>query len=257
MSGSMRNRVTRRLLAAGALATATLPVLATLADAQTVTTRETTTTTTTTTTTDAGGDYRNPPPPPRPAGYTGGEMPPVPEGYVPPADPAAQQAADAQYAQEAQRWAAQNCVKSRKNTAAGVLVGGILGAIVGGAIAGPRDAGLGVVAGATVGAVGGAAVADSSQGDTSPGCPPGYVTRSGAAPWGYAPTAYYYGAPDWYVPWVFVNGYWAYRPYPYHDWYYRTYYRGPGWHGGPGWRGGPGYRGPGGWHGGGHWGPHH
>jgi hypothetical protein len=80
-------------------------------------------------------------------------------------------------------------VKARKNTAAGVLVGGILGAIVGGAIAGPRDAGLGVVAGAAVGAVGGAAVADASPGDTSPGCPPGYVMRSGAAPGAMRPPA--------------------------------------------------------------------
>jgi hypothetical protein len=140
-----------------------------------------------------------------------------------------------------------NCVKSRGDTAGGAVLGGILGALIGGALGGRHDHGTGVLAGAAVGAVGGAAVASSSRGETSPGCPPGYVVRRNAATYVYAPNDYYYAAPGWYRPWVFIDGYWAYRPYPYHTYYYRTWrapmYRGPV---GPG----PGYGH--GWHGGGH-----
>ena len=117
-------------------------------------------------------------------------------------------------------------------------------ALVGGALGGRHDRGAGVFAGAAVGAVGGAAVASSSGGDTSPGCPPGFVVRGGAPDWGYQPEGYYYAAPSWYRPWVFIDNGWVYRPYPYHSFYYRQWrggYGHGGWHGGPG-RGGPGWR---------------
>ena len=74
--------------------------------------------------------------------------------------------------------------------------------------------------------------------------------RSGAPAYSYGYSDYYYAAPDWYRPWVFEGGIWAYRPYPYHDWYYRTY-RGPsrGYYGRPYGGRSDGYRG-GGEHGG-------
>jgi hypothetical protein len=65
--------------------------------------------------------------------------------------------------------------------------------------------------------------------------------------WSYQPAGYYYAAPDWYRPWVFIDNSWVYRPYPYHEFYYHTWW-GPR-YGGPGWRGRPGWHG-GGWHGG-------
>jgi hypothetical protein len=191
-----------------------------------------------------GQDYRNPNPPPEPVapdGYDGTRPPPPPPGYA--AGPNDQQyaAQDRIYAQNAEAWARNNCVKSRGNVAGGAAVGGILGALIGGALGGRHDRGAGVLAGAAVGAVGGAAVASSTGGETSPGCPPGFVVRGGAPAWGYAPDGYYYAAPTWYRPWVFIDGGWVYRPYPYHDFYYRTWRAGPGWHGGPGWRRGPGW----------------
>jgi len=104
----------------------------------------------------------------------------------------------------------------------------------------PGGRGGAVVAGTVIGAVGGAAVASGPSGETSPGCPPGYVVRRDAPPYAYPTPGYYYAAPGWYAPWVFVDGYWVFRPYPYHDYYWHTY-RGPYWHGGYG-----GYHG--GWH---------
>lgn len=193
-----------------------------------------------------GQDYDNAPPPPEPgapSGYDGTRPPPPPPGYTP--DPNEQQYAemDRAYAQNAEAWARNNCVKSRGNVAGGAAVGGILGALIGGALGGRHDRGAGVLAGAAVGAVGGAAVASSTGGETSPGCPPGFVVRRDAPAWGYAPAGYYYAAPAWYRPWVFIDGGWVYRPYPYHNFYYRH------WRAGPGWRG-YGYHG--GWHGD-HW----
>jgi hypothetical protein len=175
------------------------------------------------------GDYRNqyqPGEPQAPAGYDGRDLPPPPAGYAPPDNREWQRAADARYAAEAQRWSRDNCVKSRGDAGTGAVVGGILGAIIGSGLSGRHDHGTGVVAGAAIGAVGGAAIGSASGGDTSPGCPPGYVVRRGASSYSYAPSGYYYAAPDWYRPWVFVDGIWVYRPYPYHDWYYRNY-RGP------------------------------
>jgi hypothetical protein len=84
----------------------------------------------------------------------------------------------------------------------------------------------------------------------------------GGAPSAYAQSDYYYAAPSWYRPWVYVDNAWIYRPYPYHGWYYRTYRPMPrgGYYGGPGrgW-GGPrsGYYGRGGWGGGWGHGHHH
>lgn len=199
-------------------------------------------------------DYRNPPPEPAaPQGYDGRTLPPPPQGYVAGAE---DRAADARYAADAERWARENCVKSHGNTGAGALVGGVLGAIIGGGLAGRHDTGVGMAAGAAIGAVGGAAVASSTGGETSPGCPPGYVMRGGAPVYAYAQSDYYYAAPSWYRPWVYVDNYWVYRPYPYHGWYYRTYRPMPrGYYGGPG-RGY--YGGPRGYYGGhGGWGGHH
>ena len=194
-----------------------------------------------------GGDYRNPvqgnmPEPSAPPGYAPGQMPPPPPGYAPTGDPSALNAADARYAADAQRWASANCVKAHGDAGAGAVVGGIFGAIIGGALGG-RHAGGAVVAGAAVGAVGGAAVASAGSNETSPGCPPGYVVRGQATGYYYNGPAYYYAAPAWYQPWVFMGGAWLYRPYPYHDWYWRTYR-------GPAYRGGYGGHGPYGGHGG-------
>ena len=44
-------------------------------------------------------------------------------------------------------------------------------------------------------------------------------------------SGYNYATPGWYRPWMFVGSAWVYRPYPYHDWYIRTY-RGHGYGGG-------------------------
>jgi len=179
-----------------------------------------------------GGDYRNPVEPPAPAGYAAGQTPPPPPGYAPTGDPRAISAADARYANEAQGWARNNCVKAHGDAGAGAVIGGILGAIIGGGLGGRH--GGGAFAGAAVGAVGGAAVASSAgSNETSPGCPPGYVVRGQASGYYYNNPGYYYAAPAWYQPWIFMNGAWLYRPYPYHDWYWRTY-RGPAYRGGYG-----------------------
>ena len=176
-----------------------------------------------------GYDYRNPPPEPgAPSGYDGRQMPPPPPGYTPSPNNEAQRAADDRYAAEANRWARENCVKSQSNAGSGALIGGILGAIIGSGLGGRHDHGGGMAAGAAIGAIGGAAIGSSSGGETSPGCPPGYVLRRNAANYAYAAPDYYYAAPGWYRPWVFIDGYWAYRPYPYHDYYYRTWRAGPG-----------------------------
>ncbi len=181
---------------------------------------------------DNGGQYRDeyaqsqgemPPPP----GYDGTRMPPPPPGYDPGADYAAQQQADQRYAYEASQWARQYCVKAHGNAGTGALIGGLFGAILGNGLAGRGDRGVGTFAGAAVGAAGGAVIAGSSNSNsTSPGCPPGHVVRRGAPHYAYGATGYYYAAPGWYRPWVFVDGDWAYRPYPYHNWYYRRYHDG-------------------------------
>jgi hypothetical protein len=180
-------------------------------------------------------DYANRPPP----GYNGASPPPPPPGYNGQAQDAAQQAQDQRYAQYAERWAQENCVRAHGDVGAGAFLGGVFGALIGAGASGGRPGA--VVAGAAIGGVSGAAIANSAGGDaTSPGCPRGYVIRGGAPNFYYAGGPYYYAAPGWYNPWVWGGGAWVFRPYPYHAWYYHNYWRG-GWHGGYHggyWRGG-------------------
>jgi len=184
---------------------------------------------------DQGSDGGIPPPPP-PADYDGTQPPPPPPGYS--ADPAyaPDLSADRRYEAYAEDWAANNCVKSTGNTAGGAVIGGLFGALLGSSIAGYHNRG----AGALMGGIAGAAVGSAQDNATSPGCPPGFVMRRGAPAFYYDgwDRGYAYAAPSWYHPWIFVEGRWSYRPYPYRGWYSRYYGGGPRWHGG--------YRG--GWH---------
>lgn len=166
-----------------------------------------------------------PPPPPPPGGTY--NMPPPPGmalGDVSAETSPQARAQDDQYSYAAEQWAAQNCVAQRaNNTAAGAVIGGLLGALVGGGLAGRRDRGVGIVAGSATGAIAGAAIGGSAA--NNPNCPPGYVMRAGAPPF-YAGPAYgpvIYAAPDWYNPWVWYGGHWIYRPYPYHRYWVRSH----------------------------------
>ena len=145
------------------------------------------------------------------------------------------QRTDDDYSQRYAGWAAQNCVDQRNNnTAAGAIIGGILGAVVGSSIAGRGDRGAGAVVGGALGAGTGAAIGSNSSGGA--GCPPGYVVRGGAPAFyygGYGPGVVYAG-PSWYRPWVWAGGRWTYRPYRSWYWNHRNYWR-PGWRGRP-WR---------------------
>ena len=170
---------------------------------------------------------QGPPPPPN---YDGRQLPPPPPGYNGPQYERAWSQQDEGYAQAAEDWARRYCVKSQSNVGAGAAIGGILGAIIGSGLGGRHDRGGGMIIGGVVGAAGGAAIASASDGATSPGCPPGYVVRRDAVTFSYAPAGYYYAAPGWYRPWVFVDNSWVYRPYPYHVYYY-NHYRGPWRHG--------------------------
>jgi len=182
--------------------------------------------------------YQDPPPPPEqgydgqgydeqddapPPGYDGSELPPPPPGYVADQADAVQGDQDRRYQAYAEDWSARNCIKARSNSTAGAVIGGVFGALLGSSIAGRHDRGAGAFIGGVAGAAGGAAIGDQSRYDTSPGCPPGFVVRNDAPAFYYdgydAP--YYYAAPRWYRPWVYVGGRWDYRPYPYHAWYYR------------------------------------
>jgi len=165
------------------------------------------------------GDDQGPPP-----GYNGDQPPPPPPGYDPNAAPP-QPDQDRAYAERAEWWAQRYCVKSQGNVAAGAVAGGIIGALIGSGVAGRGHRGGGAAVGAVVGGASGAAIAANSGGETSPGCPPGYVVR-GDAPGFYYNGPIYYAAPDWYHPWAFYGGRWVYRPYPYHTWYYNHYWRG-------------------------------
>jgi len=170
-------------------------------------------------------------PPAQPPGYEPGyaygppDVPP-PEGYRPNAygydQTARAREEDRRYAESVERWAAENCYDQRReNQAAGAVIGGVLGALLGSGVAGPHDRGTGAVVGGLAGAMAGSAIGASS---TSPGCPPGYYVRSGAPPF-YAPGfggGYVYAAPPGYRPWIWAGGRWSYRPYPYHR-YWDTY----------------------------------
>jgi hypothetical protein len=137
---------------------------------------------------------------------------------------AAARAYDQQYAAAAEAWSQANCVRQEQNrTAAGAIIGGVLGAVIGSSVAGHHDAGAGAIVGGGLGAIAGGAIASSS----GPGCPPGFVLRAGAPGFYYAtpPGAamVVYDAPTWYNPWIWYNGAWIYRPYPYHR-YWREHY---------------------------------
>ena len=134
---------------------------------------------------------------------------------------------DEEYAQAYSDWAARNCVNQANNTAAGALIGGILGAGIGAAVS--HNAGRGALVGGAIGAgTGAVAGAASSQGS----CPPGYVVAAGAPAFAYGGGAYITYAPGWYRPWIWEGGRWVYHPYRHWYWAHRTYWR-PGWHGRP------------------------
>ena len=173
-------------------------------------------------------DYNGPPPSDyadrAPPGYDGSQPPPPPPGYNGGAGPPPS-AQDQRYAQYAERWAEDNCVKARGNVAGGAFIGGLFGALIGAGVSGGR--GGGVLAGAAIGGTTGAVIASGSGGDaTSPGCPRGYVVRDGAPDFEYAGGPYFYAAPGWYDPWIWWGGRWTFRPYPYHSFYYQHYWRG-------------------------------
>ncbi len=157
-----------------------------------------------------------------PAGYDGTQPPPPPPGYQPEQNAQQLRDQDRYYAEQTQRWAAENCVKSRGDGVGGALLGGLLGAVIGHSIGSRGDKGTATVAGAVIGGVGGAAISDSSGRQTSPGCPPGYVVRRGVSVYSYGPE-YVYAAPAWYRPWVYYGNAWVYRPYPYRAYYYAHY----------------------------------
>jgi hypothetical protein len=142
----------------------------------------------------------------------------------------ATQQQDEAYADSYSRWAAQYCVNQANNTAAGALIGGILGAGIGAAVS--HNAGRGALVGGAIGAgTGAVAGAASPSGD----CPPGYVIAGGAPGFAYS-GAYVSYAPAWYHPWAWVGGRWVYHPYRHWYWAHRNYWR-PGWRGrAPHWR---------------------
>jgi hypothetical protein len=154
-------------------------------------------------------DYRNPPP--EPAEPYNRDNRDNTQVYVAPNQT---YTPSPNYAADDANWARDNCVKARGNTAGGAVVGGILGAIVGSAMGGRHDHGTGTAVGAALGALGGAAVANSAGGQTSPGCPPGYVVRESTT---YVPAPRqpaYYPTPAPYVGsvWYGSRSYW--RPAP-------------------------------------------
>ncbi|HEX4198081.1 MAG TPA: hypothetical protein VHZ26_11625 [Caulobacteraceae bacterium] len=83
------------------------------------------------------------------------------------------------------------CVQQNNaNRAAGTVLGGIGGALIGGAIGGRRSGGAGAVIGGVTGAVAGNAIAGSNN----PECPPGYYY--GPPPGGGGGGGFWYGAPQ-------------------------------------------------------------
>ncbi len=166
-----------------------------------------------------------------PPGYDPSRPPPPPPGYR--ADPTygSTPDQDQRYEAYAEDWSQRYCVKAHKNTAAGAVIGGLLGALVGSSVTRYRDQGTGALVGGIAGAAGGAAIGSSSGNETSVGCPPGYVVRRDA-PAFYYDGPYYYAAPGWYQPWFFYSDRWVYRPYPYHGFYYGVrFYGGRGYYG--------------------------
>ncbi|HLI66480.1 MAG TPA: hypothetical protein VKU90_08960 [Caulobacteraceae bacterium] len=175
-----------------------------------------------------------PPPPPYDRGPDGGPYR-GPDSVQPPPGYEARDASednspqareeDQRYSYAAERWAAENCIAAHQNgTAAGAVIGGIFGAVIGAGIAGPHDRGAGAVIGAGVGGLTGAAIGASAAND-NPNCPPGYALREGAP--AFYPGPVYgpivYEAPDGYDPWFWDDGHWIYRPYPYHRFWYEQH----------------------------------
>lgn len=175
-----------------------------------------------------GYDQDQGPPPGYNAAPPQGQYAPPPPGGSSYYDNRSQQY-DQDYAARYSDWAAQNCVDRRNNnTAAGAIIGGVLGAVIGSSVAGRHDRGGGAIVGGVLGAGAGAAVGSSST-DTR-GCPPGYVIRAGAPVFYYGGGPAYgpaYWGPSWYNPWVWSGGRYVYTPYR------RWYYGHPGY-----WRGG-------------------
>jgi hypothetical protein len=170
-----------------------------------------------------------------PPGYGYNAMPP-PGQYAPPPDGAElstydprEQQYDRDYAASYQRWAGRYCVDQRsQNTAAGAIIGGVLGAMLGAGVAGHHDQAAGALAGGALGAVGGAAIGSSAGAGGA--CPPGYFVAPGAPTFFYSGPVYgpLVATPTWYHPWVFAGGRWVYRPYRYWYWANRRYdYGGP------------------------------
>ena len=175
----------------------------------------------------------------QPADYYRGDVAPPQGSYAEPPpgytddgsayyDDRAQQY-DRDYADRYSAWAAQNCVNERNNNAAaGAIIGGVLGAVVGSNAAGRHNRTGGAIVGGAIGATAGASIgANSGRGAY---CPPGYVVRSGAPAFVYAGPGYgtYYAGPGWYNPWVFTGGRYVYRPYRYWYWHHKNYWK-PGW----------------------------
>lgn len=180
-----------------------------------------------------------------PSNYDPSRPPPPPPGYRDDQAYAYNPDQDRRYEAYAEDWSQRYCTRARSNAGAGAVIGGLLGALVGSGLSGRHDHGSGALLGGVAGAAGGAVVGSTSANATSPGCPPGFVVRNDAPTFYYegSGTPYYYAAPGWYQPWIFVGGRWNYRPYPYHGYYYSTRFYGRG-----GYRGGPG-RGYHGWRG--------
>ncbi|THD54211.1 MAG: glycine zipper 2TM domain-containing protein [Phenylobacterium sp.] len=139
------------------------------------------------------------------------------------------QRADRDYAERYSRWAQQYCVDRRDNhTAAGAIIGGILGAVIGSNVSGRHSRTGGSIIGGALGATAGAAIGANSA--ESAECPPGYFIRTGAPGFAYGPPPPY--GPAWYNPWFFEGGVWVYRPYRYWYWTHDAYWS-PGWRPGP------------------------
>jgi hypothetical protein len=172
--------------------------------------------------------YGPPPPGGPPVGPPSGQYAPPPPGYEGQGavyDDRAQNY-DREYADRYSQWAARYCVDKRNNnTAAGAIIGGILGAVVGSNVSGRHSKTGGSIIGGALGATAGAAIGSNSASSSS--CPPGYYARSGAPGFGYGPGPVYAG-PAWYNPWFFERGVWVYRPYRYWYWTHDAYWR-PGW----------------------------
>ena len=89
----------------------------------------------------------------------------------------------------------QSCVRANEgNTAAGAVVGGIAGALLGSAVSGRHNKGEGAVLGGVSGAVVGGAIANSNNHP----CPEGYVYRAPPPPPPPPPprSDFWYGAPE-------------------------------------------------------------